>query len=134
MQFMDWFYFCSGSVRTVFFSSDAADTWTGLAGGLQELGPSIQACANFDHRAQYISQNDGPISEDILKPEKENMFTLRSRSIQAYGWMDTDPEHGVAFHVSHLVQVLWPATSASDVERAIIYRDRSRKCKPRYQK
>lgn len=134
MLFIEWFYFCGGPARTVLFSPDAATTWTGMAGDLQEVTPSTQACANFAQRAQYISDNQGPISEDILKPEEENVFTLRSRSIQAYGWMGADPEHGAAFHVSHMVQMLWPATSALDVERAITYRDQSRKCKPRYRK
>lgn len=134
MIFMDWFLFCGGAARTVFFSSEAVVTWTGLAGDLQEVTPSTRDCANFAHRAQYLADTQGPINEDYLKPEKEDVFMLRSRSLQAFGWMDSNPEHGAAFHVSHMVQLAWPSTSDLDVERAITYRDQSRKCKQRYNK
>lgn len=129
---MYWFFFCGGAARTVFFSSDAVATWTDLAGDLQEVTPSTRGCANFVHRAQYVADTQGPISEDYLKPEKENVYMLRSRSIQAYGWMGIDSEHGLAFHVSHMVQLAWPSTSNLDVERAITYREHGLNRKQRY--
>lgn len=127
-----WVIFCIGSARAICFSPEASATWSGWTGGLQHVTETTSACSNFTHRAQHVADTQEPIDEDILRHERDDVYALRSRSIQAYGWLECHPQYGPAFLISHMVNVLWPTVSSADVDRAILYRDETHKPDMRY--